>query len=122
MIWVYTDKLEENNGALGRLISRNDQHHRYAETGDEFFMLLVVNYHTGLVEGKAKVDDLHKTMWDEGKGRHTGYAEVLGCPNMLEALLKTMPMKWYYTDTRLFQPFWVAKNIVGKFRGVSDYI
>ena len=118
---VTTDDLEKEHGWLGRVLSRNDQYHHYAETGDEFFVNSIVEYDAKLRSGTVDPEAHYIATWKAARFKNTGYGEIFACTKFLDVLLKALPMRWYFTHTKIYQPFWVQKNLIGKTTGVSNY-
>ena len=114
------DELEKEAGRLGRILSRNDQYHRYAETADEFFVNLVVEHEALLHTSDSPPEKIYEDTWTAARTKNTGYGEIVSCSNLFAVLLKSLPIKWYYAHTKLFQPFWLHKHVMGKTAGVCE--
>jgi hypothetical protein len=117
-----TDELNKNGGKLGQLLSRNDQFHRYAETTDEFMTNLIIAHERGITTEKIDPDVMYATTWEAARKKNTSYGEIIACNKLMDAMVASLVMHEYFTQTKLFQPYWLQKNVIDKAAGVSDLI
>ena len=79
---------------------------------------MVVEHDARLKAGKKTEIQVYESTWLTAREKNMGYGEIVACSNLFEALVKSIPMKWYFARTKLFQPFWHLKHLVGKSAGV----
>ena len=110
----------EKQGRVAKLLSENEALHRYSETEGEFFTNLIRDMFDESDFSETPPNDLQLKYYHRASRKGNAQGSILANPYLVEMYLLIWPLIDYYIDTKLFQPYWMHKKVIGRQAGVRS--
>jgi hypothetical protein len=103
----------ENNSKIAKILSKNDSLHHFPETSGEFFTSLIHDIADELGDGSS-LTTLRLKAYNIARDRSHVYTDVLCHSGIVEMLVGLWQYNVYWSRTKLFQPLWLKKTLIGQ--------
>ena len=101
-----------NDAFIAKYLSRNNILYMRGETEDEFFINLIRDLSDEL-KGADLTEEVHEWYWTKVRNKSSSYGKILACTPILKMLVQLYPLRDYYGYTKMFQPYSLARCVVG---------
>lgn len=68
------------------------------------------------------VDDAHEKFTTIARDKATNYGDVIGCPGVMQIVVKVWPLRSYFAKTRMLRVNYLKKKVIGTNVGVSEFL
>lgn len=106
-----------------KILSHNDDLHRYKEQPGEFLSNIIRDIVDDLDGPDAPdFEVIRQKYFQKYKTRGSTYTSILCTSPIIEMLIHLWKFNDYYCSTNIFMPVWLRRNIIGEIGGVSGTV
>jgi hypothetical protein len=113
----FSELATAKHGQIAKILSENECLHNYNETPNEFFTNMIRDI-VDDVKDNMHLTKVHEKYHHLASQKGHVHSDVIGNLSMLTMYIETAPIHRYFITTRLFQPHWITKNLLGQCGGV----